>query len=111
MKTELFFEAMRLLVVFGVFVVASYIIPFVREHITPVIETISKREEMQLLREWAYEYVWSIEQQHGDQPGTTKRDLVYNKIVRIRDQYDLSLTDDQINDLIEAAVKTLNQQG
>ena len=94
---EIVFKAVELLVMAAVVVIVGQVIPMIKQHI--------KQDRMDSFRLWVEDAV-AYAQQLFDR-NSDKKDVVKRILRDIRDEEKLPLTNDQIDILIESAVKQL----
>ena len=102
MDRELIMEILRVLVAAAVFVITRYVIPAVREW--------TRGTQLEHVIKWAYRAVLAVEQTCGAYTGPQKKKIVTDFIRQMLIRKNITLSDDEINMLIEAAVKEMNQQ-
>lgn len=95
--SDLFFNLLMAFVIFVVGVITRYLVPWIKEKIEG-----TKLEQVMV---WAYKLVQAAEQTIGH--GTDKKDYVTKRLNEILTAKNLSLSDTQIDALIEGIVNEL----
>lgn len=96
---DITFEVLKLVVMIVAVLIARYLIPWLKVSIDA-----KKMEEIVTIVEAG---VQMAQQVHGSEPGETRKAIVINYVHRILAQKGLTITDDELNVLIEAFVKQL----
>lgn len=97
---DIIFEIINLIVMIAALVVARYIVPWVKEKIGT--------EKLNTVAEWAKKAVLYAEQVMTAATGEEKKEAVTAIIKEIVESANISITDEQIDILIESAVKQMN---
>lgn len=98
---ELVFEVVKVVVMAVVAGVCVYLIPLIRKRIG--------NENLELMETWATNAVLYAEQWIKS-PNGRKKDMVTEFLKKVRDEYKIDITDEQINILIESAVKQMKME-
>lgn len=95
------FEIVKLIIQLAIVVFAAIatkvILPWFKQNV--------EESKIESVRQWAETFVLMAEQVFGDKPGPEKKAIVTQRLKDILLQKNISLTDQQLSDLIEAAVK------
>lgn len=95
------FEIAKLIVtvVFALLAFAwtRFIYPWIKENV--------EEKKIESVRAWAETFVFMAQQVFGDIPGPEKKAIVIDRLREILLQKDIDLSEQQISDIIEAAVK------
>lgn len=100
--SEIIFEILKVVVMLAVLVLARYIIPWLKARIGS--------ENLEMADKWVHAAVLMVQQVHNAKPGPERKAIVV-EIIRemlIRKNIDLSI--EQLDMLIEAAVKTMKME-
>ena len=100
---ELLFKVIELLLILIITAVMRYGIPFVKQK----MET----EKLKDLMQWVDKAVDAAEQTLKDNPGKEKKAIVTEFVREILRAKNISITDEQMDTLIEAAVFAMKQGG
>lgn len=103
MREEIVYTAMRLVVMIISTVIARYLIPMLKQQ--------TQNEQVKQLAMWVEWAVRWAEQLYRDKTGAQRKELVTRLIIDIANRNNIPLdgfTEQQIDALIEAAVKTMN---
>lgn len=98
--TDIIFELINLVVMIAAAVVARYLIPWIKERIGT--------EKLNTVAEWAKKAVLYAEQVMTSATGEEKKEAVTAILKEIVEANNISITDEQIDILIESAVKQMN---
>lgn len=96
---EILFEALKLVVMVAVLIVARYFIPWVNAQIDA--------QKMQTITEWAKNAVLSTQQVLWAKPGADRKAEVTKFLKKMLIAKNISISDEQLDILIEAAVKQM----
>lgn len=99
---EVIFEIIKVVVMLAALLIARYMIPWLREKIGA--------EKMEQIEKWAAYAVKMAEQVYGGQTGADRKSIVTEFLRKILTAKKIALSEDQLNVLIEAAVKEMNMQ-
>lgn len=83
----------------GAFLTKKYLIPFVKSKLTA--------EQFQTAKEYAEMFVYMAQQVFTDKTGAERKETVVKALKNALAESDIELTDEFIDDMIEAAVKAL----
>lgn len=96
---DLIFEILKILIMVLALVLTRYIIPFLKEH--------TDAQQMEMIARWARYAVLSTQQIMGSAPGTERKAVVTEFLKEILRAKKISISDEQLEALIEAAVKQM----
>lgn len=99
---ELLFEIVKIVVMVVALLIARYLVPWLRQKI--------EAEKVAEISMWAKQAVLMAEQVYKDWKGQDKKAFVTEYLKKILKAKNISLTDEQLNILIEAAVKQMKMQ-
>lgn len=99
---EMIFEVLRLVVLLAVFVVTCYLIPWIRGKIG--------QDKLDEITKWANAAVLMAQQVYAAKTGAERKAIVVGLLKDILIAKNISISDDQLNMLIEAAVKAMKMQ-
>lgn len=100
---DIIFEAIRAALVITIMIVARYAVPYIKSKING--------SELEWIYAWAVKAVKAAEQtQTGEHMGKYKKSIVKEFIQNVAREKNFSITDDQIENLIEAAVYAMKQE-
>ncbi len=97
--TDIIFELIKIVVMITALLLARYAIPWIDEQ-------ISDMRTKQII-EWAKQGVLAAQQVHSSCPGEDRKGIVTKFLKQILAEKDMALSDEQIDILIEAAVKQM----
>lgn len=97
---EITLEALKLLIMVTVLVLTRFVVPW--------LKTKTENETMQAVLDWTVQAVLAAEQAHQAQTGAERKYIVTEFIKSILIQKNISLSDEELNTLIEAAVMQMN---
>ena len=97
---EITLEALKLLIMVTVLVLTRFVVPWLKAK--------TSNETMQAVLDWTVQAVLAAEQAHQAQTGAERKYIVTEFIKQILIQKNISLSDDELNTLIEAAVMQMN---
>lgn len=97
---DIIFEVIRLLVMALMMVVARYLIPWLKSKIGA--------ENMSQIERWAKYAVLMAEQVYSSESGTCRKSIVTEFLKEMLTAKNISLTDDQLDIIIEAVVGEMN---
>ena len=98
---EITFELLKLLIMVASMLITGYLIPWLKAK--------TNNEVMQAVIDWTFEAVHAAEQIHqapGD--GQKRKAIVTDFLKKVLQQKNIALSDEEIDILIEAAVKEMN---
>lgn len=99
---DILFEILKVVVMFAALVVTRYLIPLIREKIGA--------DKMKQIEQWAKNAVLMAQQVHWSRPGEDRKAIVTGFLKGILTARNISLSDEQLDILIEAAVKEMKMQ-
>jgi LL-H family phage holin len=97
---EITLEALKLLIMVTVLVLTRFVVPWLKAK--------TSNETMQAVLDWTMQAVLAAEQAHQAQTGAERKYIVTKFIKQILIQKNISLSDEELNTLIEAAVMQMN---
>ena len=97
---EITLEALKLLIMVTVLVLTRFVVPWLKAK--------TSNETMQVVLDWTMRAVLAAEQAHQAQTGAERKYIVTEFIKSILIQKNISLSDEELNTLIEAAVMQMN---
>ena len=97
---EITLEALKLLIMVTVLVLTRFVVPWLKAK--------TSNETMQAVLDWTVQAVLAAEQAHQAQTGAERKYIVTEFIKNILIQKNISLSDEELNTLIEAAVMQMN---
>ena len=97
---EITLEALKLLIMVTVLVLTRFVVPWLKAK--------TQSETMQAVLDWTMQAVLAAEQAHQAQTGAERKYIVTEFIKQILIQKNISLSDEELNTLIEAAVMQMN---
>lgn len=97
---DIILEVLKLTIMIATMLVTRYAIPWLKAK--------TQNETMQVLIDWAAQAVLAAEQAHQAEPGPERKAIVTKFIKQILEQKNLTLSDEEIDIMIEAAVKQMN---
>lgn len=100
--SEIIFEILRLVVLLAVLVVTYYLIPWVRGKIG--------QDRLDEITKWANAAVLMAQQVYAAKTGTERKVIVVDLLKDILIAKNISISDKQLDMLIEAAVKAMKMQ-
>lgn len=100
--SEIIFEILRLVVLLAVLVVTYYLIPWVRGKIG--------QDRLDEITKWANAAVLMAQQVYAAKTGAERKVIVVDLLKDILTAKNISISDDQLDMLIEAAVKAMKMQ-
>ena len=99
--SDICFEGLKILVMVAVLVLTRYVLPWVKSKVNS--------EKLNLVAQWAYKAVLMVQQTMKTTDGKEKKAIVTRFLKEIL-QKNITLSDAQIEILIEAAVKQMKLQ-
>lgn len=100
--SEIVFEILKLIVLLAVFVVTCYLIPWIRGKIG--------QERLDEITKWVNAAVLMAQQVYYAKTGAERKAIVVDLMKGILITKNISISDDQLDLLIEAAVKAMKMQ-
>lgn len=99
---EIIFEIIKVIVMVAALLITRYLVPWIREKIGA--------ERLTEIRKWAAQAVLKAQQVFTEYSGPEKKAYVTEFLKEILTAKNISLSDEQIDILIEAAVKEMKMQ-
>ncbi len=99
---DILFEILKVAVMFAALVVTRYLIPLIREKIGA--------DKMKQIVQWAKNAVLMAQQVHWSRAGEDRKAIVTEFLKGILTAKNISVSDEQLDILIEAAVKEMKMQ-
>lgn len=93
-------ELLKLTIMIATLVVTRYVVPWIKAK--------TQSDTMSVLIDWAIQAVLAAEQAHQAESGPERKAIVTRFIKQILEQKNLALSDEEIDVMIEAAVKQMN---
>ena len=100
--SEIIFEILKVIVMLAVLVFMRYIIPWVKARIGI--------ENQEMVEKWVSTVVLMVQQVHYAKTGAERKAIVVDMLRGILIQKSISISEDQLNALIEAAVKAMKME-
>ena len=100
--SDICFEGLKILVMVAVLVLTRYVLPWVKSK--------ADSEKLNLVTQWAYKAVLMVQQTMKTTDGKEKKVIVTQFLKEILQEKNITLSDAQIEILIEAAVKQIKLQ-
>lgn len=97
--SEMIFEMMKLIVMIAVFIVTCYLIPWIRGKIG--------QDKLDEITKWVNAAVLMAQQVYFAQSGAERKAIVVDLLKNILIAKNISISDEQLDMLIEAAVKAM----
>lgn len=97
---EITLELLKLAIMIAALVITRYVVPWIKAK--------TENDTMSVLIDWVMQAVLAAEQMHQAQSGTERKAIVTKFIKELLAQKNLALSDDEINVMIEAAVRQMN---
>ena len=97
---EITLEALKLLIMVTMLVLTRFVVPWIKAK--------TENETMQAVLDWTVQAVLAAEQAHQAQTGAERKYIVTEFIKSILIQKNISMSDEELNTLIEAAVMQMN---
>ena len=97
--TDIIFEVIKVLVMIAALMMARYVIPWLNE--------LVKNSKTDQIIKWAKQGVLAVQQMYSGAPGPDRKIIVTKFLKQILAEKDMDLSDEQIEILIEAAVKQM----
>lgn len=96
---DIIFQALKLVVMIAIVLVVRYVVPLVKR----LIDT----DKMEVIAQWAEQAVLYAQQVYQSSTGAEKKAIVTQFLREILTAKNISITDEQLDVLIEAAVKSM----
>ena len=97
---DIVLELLKLTIMIATMLVTRYLIPWIKAK--------TQNETMHALIDWAVQAVLAAEQCHQAMSGPERKAIVTKFIKQILEQKNIALSDEEIDVMIEAAVKQMN---
>ena len=97
---DIIMELLKLTIMIVAMLITRYVIPWLKAK--------TENDTMSVLIDWAMQAVLAAEQVHQAQPGSERKAIVTKFIKELLAQKNLELSDEEIDVMIEAAVKQMN---
>lgn len=98
---DIVLELLKLTIMIATMLVTRYLIPWLKAK--------TQNETMHALIDWAVQAVLAAEQCHQAMSGPERKAIVTKFIKQILEQKNIALSDEEIDVMIEAAVKQMNE--
>lgn len=99
---EIIYEVIRAVLVISIMVVVRYVVPLLKTKIND--------SELTWLYEWSVKAVMAAEQTTtGDHMGSYKKSVVKDFLQTVAKEKNISITDEQLENLIESAVYAMKE--
>lgn len=100
---EIIYEVVRAVLVISIMVVVRYAVPYLKSKINGT--------ELEWIYAWAVKAVKAAEQTtSGEHTGSVKKAIVKEFLQNVAKEKNLSITDEQLENLIESAVYAMKQE-
>lgn len=100
---DIIFEVIRAVLVIGIMVVVRYAVPYLKSRINGT--------ELEWIYAWAVKAVKAAEQTTvGEHTGSQKKAIVKEFLLEVAREKNLTITDEQLENLIESAVYVMKQE-
>lgn len=100
--SEMAMEILKVIVMLAVLLVTRYLIPLIKTRI--------EAEQLAEVKAWATDAVLMAQQVHNAKPGAERKAIVVDLVRGILIQKNIDISAEQLNTLIEAAVKAMKMQ-
>ena len=98
---EITIEILKLIIMIATLLITRYAVPWLKAR--------TENAVMQSVIDWTFQAVHAAEQAHQALPGPDRKAIVTKFIKEVLQQKNISLTDEEIDMLIEAAVGQMNK--
>lgn len=95
------FQIIELLVCFA----AAVTVTLIAKGLIPAVKNTMSGDQLDTIKDWIQTFVYMAEQVFQNTSGVEKKRIVTNRTKQILETLNVHLTEQQISDLIEAAVK------
>lgn len=99
---EITLELLKLMVMVTIAVIGRYLIPLIKEQLGEV--------KMAKIRNWVNDAVLMAQQVHAAKPGAERKAIVVDLIRKMLLKKNIDISKEQLDTLIEAAVKAMKMQ-
>lgn len=96
---EIVYEIIKLVVMIAALVVTRYLVPWIKEKIGA--------DKLAVIEKWAKYAVQATQQVHWNKPGEDRKAIVTEFLKKVLLAKNISISDEQLDILIEAAVKQM----
>lgn len=100
MDRDIIMQALKLIIMVATALITTYLIPWIKSH--------TDTEKIYAVMRWAHEAVMAAEQIHGAGTGPEKKKFVMAFLRKVVDAAHITITDAELQTLIEAAVGQMN---
>lgn len=100
--SEMVMEILKMIVMLAVLIVTRYLIPWIKGQIGA--------KQMEEIRAWVKDTVLMAQQVHKAKPGAERKEIVIDLLREILIKKNIDISADQLDTLIEAAVKAMKMQ-
>ena len=97
---EITLELLKLALMIATLVITRYVVPWIKAK--------TQSDTMSVLIDWVMQAVLAAEQMHQAQSGAERKAIVTKFIKELLAPKNISLSDEEIDTIIEAAVKQMN---
>lgn len=97
---DIVLEVLKLTIMIATMLITRYAIPWLKAK--------TQNETMSMVIDWAVQAVLAAEQTHQAETGQERKAIVTEFIKKILIQKNISLSDEELDTIIEAAVKQMN---
>jgi len=102
MANDILYMVLKLVIIVAITLITRYLIPWIKEQIG--------NEQYNRIEKEVNKFVLAIQQMYPDIAGEEKLHMVTDKIIDFLESKKIQLSEEQIRDLIESAVKTMKMQ-
>ena len=100
--SEMVMEILKVIVMLAVLLVTRYLIPWITAQIGA--------KQMDEIRAWVKDTVLMVQQVHEAKPGVERKAIVVDLIRKMLIKKNIDISEEQLDTLIEAAVKAMKMQ-
>lgn len=100
---EMVLEILKVIVMLAVLLVTRYLVPWIRAKIGT--------EQLEQVKTWVNAAVLMAQQVYGAKPGAERKAIVVDMIRKMLLKKNIDISEEQLDTLIEAAVKAMKMQG
>ena len=97
---DIVLELLKLTLMIATMLITRYLVPWIKEK--------TQSEAMHALIDWAIQAVLAAEQAHKAKTGPERKAIVTRFLKQVLEQKNLALSDEELDVMIEAAVKQMN---
>lgn len=102
MDRDIIMQALKLVIMVATALITTYLIPWIKSH--------TDTEKLYAVMRWTHEAVYAAEQIYGAGTGEEKKKFAQTFLRKVVDAAHITITDAELQTLIEAAVGELNIQ-